>query len=895
MSVSPSLPERRSIQALMLMIPLLLAGCGDTSQSPEDPRILGVPPQVAYLGVDYSYNFGATGGDNLLNYSLVNNPSWLALDATTNKARKGIVLRGVPGVTGGRAGEDDLGNYDRIRITSNDGNLLGDTAFTIEVRHNALEIDDTTLTEGQANEPTVNKDSDEMCEIPDMDVAPEIPVEHENLVVDDGENYTRQTNQYTTHRSLIRVDLAQPSVEPVSVRFRISDDQDRTDEFCDDEDGPCEYAGSNRGRAIFGEDLFLNGNASRYQGGGFPEPPEYIEYIEENETEATGLLNFEAGQTTCFIPVWVHDDNLAEQSEYFNVELERVTEGIASVSEDGAVASQRVTIEDETPTVSLSDSTLVLSDNRPQTVTAELSRPNDTGRKLYALLEVLDEEGDAVEDINGCAPGGCAEGGSDSELPLVLTFEEGEEEVTFDLRADGVGSGKALEEEVVRELRFRRAYQYGRDSGAGTTDTSSTAYINEWTTDVANTELEDEFRIESLVAGERGEVYVAGTEDGEVGLQSINRLGDATMGETDVVVLGELGGDADWPEPGDGRVELTFAGQNTGTSNAPEITRYLGIGYAGAGAEGFNGLFRSRITTEDDGSPSREPEESSGDDELWTLSPGTVDGVPWNQEAVAVTAGGTLYAAALGDGSDPIRMRRIDTADDDSADPVWIRDLDAGDSSVAGLFTGSISGAQLVGDNRGQLDSDTAVGGRDFFLLGRDDDGSVNERVQFGVEDDDTVRLAASSGDRFWLAGESQQLYESNDFGGLERADDASEAPFLIAVDRTGSVEGVLHPAELEDDGDISTIQALSVSGNTAVLAGDTSGDSAYLMAVRFTNPDDEDADAFERLWRVDVDDAEGVIDMDYFRSRKLFVVLDQGDQQVIRLYDRHGNRLTSD
>ena len=896
MSVSTSLSVRRFFQALFLITPLLLAGCGDTSQSPEDPRILGVPPQVAYLGVDYSYNFGATGGDNLLNYSLVNNPSWLALDATTNNARKGIVLRGVPGITGGGSGEDDLGNYDRIRITTNDGNLLGDTAFTIEVRHNALEVAETTLTEGQANEPTVDRDSEEVCDIPDMDVTREIPVEHDNLVQADGDSYASQTNQYNTYRSLIRVDLAQPSVKPVTVRFRVSDDQDRSNEFCEDPDtaGPCEYQGSNRGRAIFGEDFFLNGNAPNYQGGGFPEPPEYIEYLNEGETGATGLLNFEAGQTTCFIPVWVHDDNLAEETETFNVELERVTEGMASLSEDGAVASQRVNIEDETPTVSLEEDTLVLSEGISQTVTATLSRPNDTGETLYALLEAVDEEGEPADD-------------DFAELPHKMSFAPGDKEVTFDLTADegdsddsGAGNNDALKEEVVRELRFNREFQFGRDGAARTTDAASNATINEWTSDVPDSELASDFEIKRLVAGEIGEVYVAGDDgSGRIGVQSINRLGEAAplADEEDIVALGELNGGADWPASSGKGIDLAFASQSTGTSNAPEITRYLGLAYPvdGDPATGFAALFRSRISTEDtDGDGEDETVRSdASEDLLWEFD---AFGNNWHQQALAVSAGGSLYAAGLGNNQDPIRMTRIDTEEDNgniTSDQVWSQDLEASESTIAGLFTGSISGTLLVGDNLGQVDPDTAVGSRDFFLLGRDDGGSTNERVQFGIEDDDRVKVADSSGDRVWLAGESSHLYEMNDFGGVERAGNARAAPFVLTVDRTGSVQGVLHPNELEDESGMETIQALTVSGNDAVLGGQIEGEGAYLMAVRYSNPQDDDESSLRKVWRVDISDADSVIDVDYFRNRKVFVVLEVGGGQIIRVYDRHGNRLT--
>ena len=886
MSVNITLPARRFVQALFLIAPPLFAGCGDTSQSPENPRIIGMPPQVAYLGVDYSYNFGATGGDNLLNYSLVNNPSWLALEATTNKARKGIVLRGVPGITGGGSGEADLGDHKRVRVTTNDGSLLGNQSFNIEVRHNPLEVSETTLTEGEANEPAVDKDTSETCEAPDMDVTRKITVQHDNLVQEDGDGYESQTNQYTTRRSLIRVDLGQPSVKPVTVRFRVSDDQDRSDAFCNDPDAeaPCEYRGGNRDRAIFGEDLLLNGNAANYQGGGFPEPPEYIDYISEGETGASGLLNFEAGQTTCFIPVWVHDDTLAEDTEYFNVTLERVTEGMASLSENGAVAGQRVDIEDETPSVSLDESTVVLSEGIAQTVTATLNRTNDTGETLYASLKAQNEAGEpANDDI--------------TPLPLLVSFQPGEKKATLALTADDLSVNGALEEEVVRELRFDRSFQFGRDGAAGTDDDATTAYINEWTSDVSSSDLVTPFTIESLVAGAIGEVYVAGRDgSGAVGLQSINRLGTAKPFDDsgDVVAQGELNGGADWPVAVEGSIDLAFAGDSDGTDSAPDITRYLGLVYSVEAdpVTGFASLFRSRIFTDDSGSTVRS---DSPDDRLWKVgSPGD----SWRQQAVAVTTGGSLYAAGVGAGSEPIRMTRVDTEEDDDGNPLasraWTEDLRAGDSNLAGLFSGGASGVLLAGDARGQVDADTVVGGRDFFLLGRDGEGSVAERVQFGVDADDEMALAEATGDRIWLAGESTNRYERNDTSGLASSGTLAEAvPYVVAVNRAGAVEGVLLPDAVAEDPGIASIQALTVAGGDAVIAGQVDEGAAYLMAMRYTGLQSDGDESIRKLWRINIDDADGIVDMDYFNNRKIFVVLKTGSGRVIRLYDRHGNRLT--
>lgn len=896
MSVSAiAVPVRRSVQALCFVLPLLLSGCGDTSQSPENPEIIGVPPNVAYLGVDYSYNFGALGGDNLLNYSLVNNPSWLALEATTNKARKGIVLRGVPGITGGRKGEDDLGENGNIRITTNDGKLIGDSEFSIEVRHNPLEISDATVTEGEAYEPEVDKDAEEVCDIPDREVAPEAVVEHRKLVVGREDVYESATRTYTSRRALIRVDLGQPSVEPVSVRFRI-----QGQETCEQgEEIPCEYEGGNQGKALYGEDLVLDGNAR--QGSGFPEPPDYVEYLSENGNGATGLLNFEAGQTTCFIPVWVHDDNLAEDSEFFNVELERVTDGIASVENNGAVSSRSVTIEDDTPTASFEHEQVVLSEGSRREVTATLSRSNDTGKPLYAAVEVAEVDDDAPWQVELCSDdtgNTCVTvDGNNNNASLTLEFEKGAKERDFYVKAQTV-SDAPLREEVVRQLQYVENFQYGRELAAATVDSTVEATINEWTSDTDLSALG--FNVQSLVPGELGEVYVAGAEgSGKIGVHSINRFGSSDTADQDVLALGAVNGNADWtPLSSDGSVKLAFAGENPGTEDAPEVTRYLGVAYPASPDEGRAKLLGSTVSTEEDDNGNRIIVRSgSGEsgDFLWGLTLG--DG-KWAQRALAVDVEGSLYAGGLGANS--VRLTGIDTGQDSNGNPVaeraWSESLEATDPSLKGLFTSGITGVTAIGDDGGAVDPGANVGGQDFYLVTRNTgDGSVNQRAQFGIEGDDRVALSGTGSSRFWLAGNESGPYKVNDSDGFDAPEDASDAPFLIAVDRSGSARAAFHPGE--EDESISSIQALSVSGDDVFIAGEKGDGSVYLMGLRYDNESDEesDEDSFvTKRWLVSVDEASSVVDMAPFRDEKLFLVLEKGaGKQVLRPYDQRGNRLT--
>lgn len=138
---------RRTAVASVLMF--ALAGC-KTEKAPDQPTILGVPPASAYLGVEYSYNFGAYGGEDILDYSLTNAPSWLALEDTSNKARQGIIMRGVPGLTGGSRGDSDLGKTRDINLVTTDGRMAGAQPFDIDVKYNLLSLDSEAFSEGKS-------------------------------------------------------------------------------------------------------------------------------------------------------------------------------------------------------------------------------------------------------------------------------------------------------------------------------------------------------------------------------------------------------------------------------------------------------------------------------------------------------------------------------------------------------------------------------------------------------------------------------------------------------------------------------------------------------------------------------------------------------------------------
>src|SRR5690606_3098200 len=83
---------------------VFLAACSGGKGSEKELRILGTPPPQAYLGVEYKYDVGIDGGSGIPTVSLSNAPRWMSAEYVDNPARKGVVVRGVPGISSG-AGE----------------------------------------------------------------------------------------------------------------------------------------------------------------------------------------------------------------------------------------------------------------------------------------------------------------------------------------------------------------------------------------------------------------------------------------------------------------------------------------------------------------------------------------------------------------------------------------------------------------------------------------------------------------------------------------------------------------------------------------------------------------------------------------------------------------------
>ncbi|TVP56193.1 MAG: hypothetical protein EA349_08275 [Halomonadaceae bacterium] len=922
---------------LGLLFLLLLAGCR-TERDPENPTILGSPPQDAYLGVDYYYNFGALGGDDLLNYSLSNAPQWMTLEDTTNKARKGVVLRGVPGISGGRRGEADLGTTDNIRITSNDGKLIGDGSFSVRVQHNPLTVKNAQVEEGKAYIPNVNQRDDNVCELPDMKEVEDVEVSHRKLAVVNGADEglpepgpggfnPEVSRTYEAYPILIEVTLGQPSVEPVTVKFEVRDnfdsDFDGTDGFgecsdarADEENIPCEYRNRNQGKAIYNEDFKLNS-------GRFSAPPDYLEYLSEEDRRGTGLLTFEPGITRCFIRAEVFADNLPESTESFTVELLEVRQGIASLSENGAVRRATVNILDNTPILSLSPEVITQSRGQTRQYTARLSEPNPHKVPMQALLDFDPTESDATtaDYVLSFAD---QEGSS-----VVLSFPPDEDEVHFGLELLENGSNNEPRQlDDLLRIRGNVAHQFGREFFARSQGAESDVSINEWTTPLSITE----FVPSSIVSGAFGELYLAGLGNNAttLNLWSINRLGvsDVTAEDTERLL------DQVSLEGLNGSPRLAFNTQQRGTSNIPRLRRNLALGFGtdgsfadspGTGIADFGLMyFRSLIGRESNDDEVEEPFPDMV--ELWRTRDGSAAADMIEQLLVQSNGRVVVGGITEGDWEDPntgtllrhqgngdILQVAYDTLQEDTnsfrSDRLWASVEGSGQRDrFAGIGESLRGEIMMLGSSQGEFRSGQTVGGEDFIYSSINPNGFLGRTLQFGTNEHDRFEKMVMAPRHIWGVGSSSLDYRLDADERTPRllrspGFNNSHNPYVLVTNQLGNLSAVM-VAPSADSAANQTVSAVASSGSRLYISGETDGafvpgehgPGAYLLMVSYNERArlDEDEEFLKEEWRIQLPGVERVLDLSLHDNRKLFMLVDEGNNDYqVRIYNQLGELLT--
>ncbi|BES71240.1 hypothetical protein RE428_22580 [Marinobacter nanhaiticus D15-8W] len=828
---------------LALVAVLAITGC-KSEKSPEQPTIIGTPPGTAYLGVEYYYNFGAYGGDGILDYSLTNAPPWLGLEDTSNKARQGIIMRGVPGVTGGNRGEADLVDNDDINLTTTDGSRVGVQPFDIQVKTNKLSLSSETFTEGRRSEDVAGAGEGELCAMPNMEGTGRHTITFNSYAGDGSLESANNTATLETYPVLVKVLLDQPSVQTSKIAFELRSDYDPAD--CDDSATPpnkaCEFSALNRTRAQLGSDIVLAGNGNGSGASQRLPQPDYIEVT----GETSGVITLDRGVTECFIRLEVVDDRFAEPTEFLEIALTEVRQGLVSLGDSDDEVVQGITIADNAPTVSFrsakDQSVSAINEGEAQAFKAVLDRGDAPADEIYyaRLTNDEDSEGGAEADdyeflvVDQDNPDAFTAGDE-------LVFPAGINTVNFQVRAVDDSASPPAEEDPAQNgpdnndeyltITVDKGYHDGRPRYAGEGDNLK-LWINEMTAPLMVGDSTLGLQPNDVAVGDNGRIFVVSSfTDGArryVHIEIFNRFGESTP-EQDFTI----------PTNGtiDARPIIAYEERTNTVANETRTRREFAVafqtnraipGNSHAGATD-TAIYYFRRDADD-----------VEYKEIWHGQFGTSgDDIPVK---VALNTNGSVFLTGTttgawpeetrGGGIDPY-IQRIDTITDEGVEKpeiAWTAQNGSGaDETVQGLGV-STSTAYAIGTTTGQIGTDTALGGRDLFLTNYSGSIEVPPEVsQLGTEKNDTINSALVDNSFVWMLGDGLFGYDRgiDEEEYVTRLDAQPQAAttlgYLLTYNLSGAFDAAISLNDISDASDESFTGLARFDGD-AILGGRTSG-----------------------------------------------------------------------
>ncbi|PAV26299.1 hypothetical protein C8D92_10278 [Tamilnaduibacter salinus] len=902
-------PTRRSAGVIAVLAILIGLSACRTEKPADQPTVLGVPPDEAYLGVEYSYNFGAFGGDDLLDFSLTNAPPWLGLEATSNKARPGIIMRGVPGITGGARGDDDLGTVRNINVTTTDGGQVGAQQFEITVNPNLLSASGESIREGESAQDVEDAGEGERCEQPDLSGRGSHEVTFDTFN-DDGTQSGTETRAYDTNPVLVTVELTEPSVQTSKIAFELRSDFDPDSCESDANAQECEFSNSNRDKAQIGKDVVLQGNqpASKDQ---LPQP-DYVDVLDER----SGVLTIPRGKTECYLRLELVDDDFPEPAESFEVAFTDVRQGLVHLGEDNEGVNHTVNITDNSPTVRFESvnglETTALSQGATRQYRAFLTRNggsvNDTFRVRLGKGEDSNAGGDDFE-FRQCDADGTNCSAID-ELVFSKSADAGPDENInrreFFIKATGAPGVTADDKNLI--VAVDKGYQDGRP-GYVRLGQSMTVWLNALTepltvaagaTDVA---VADEGR--SFVAGRsdspaQGWLQVFdrfGNEESMLTVDAGGAVGDrvvVTQSQRDVTV------DNDTEEVNEVAIAFQTDGTIAGASNQGNTDTVIALFRRNDGDEDYTFVWDVQVGT-------------PGADDVRDIRIGSGGSV-----FIAGETTGTWGGESSSGGEDGY-LQRIDSIEEDGgpekAKVAWTRQYGTvGDDRVTAL-TLSGSTAHAVGAS-GQ------AGNRDFVFASDSgtNDGATVTRA--GTARNDRAADATALNDRFWLAGTGPVYTVSRDESNTASlsASGENDRVYGLVFNQTGNVdsaialdaagegsdESVGRPAPLQDDMVFAGVRGIG-----------TGGESLWFSRVRRNltseekNVDDDDElesvdiPSLESIWNVSHEQSGGmalgtgveVLASDGYQASEITVLIERNDgnggtEQRLMLFNGDGQPL---
>jgi len=896
---------RLSQTVCRFLVPVLtlavLAGC-KTKNPPDQPTVLGTPPNTAYLGVDYYYDFGGYGGSDILKYTLSNAPPWMGLEETTNKARSGIVLHGVPGITGGHRGAADLGKTDGIAITATDGSLLGSGTFSVTVRKNELGTSDVEATEGKPSAAEGVSAASTVCDKGDTSQTGTLTANNVSVYDSNNVKTGTTTKTYKTYPVLIPVTLTKPSVEDVTVAWDLATSYDATCQGVQPSstfDHDCEFSPGNLKSAQLGKDVV--GTT-----GTMATTPGYLQYTGTN----SGTLTIPAGKSTCFIRVEVADDNLPEQDESFHVELTGVRKGLADL---GPSKNGKVTIHDNQPTVSFSRDSDAISVGGASGYTATLSESPSvvTTVPLNAIGASTIGSGDYEIQVNGTAT-------------KDLVFQPGEQSRSFTVKAlNGSSPQDPFTDDMLLDLGPDKNRAYGHEDFVFAGDSSIAIDINEWVKRLQVGQSSG-FVPNSMAVGDFGRVFLAGVEGGKVKLKVLDRFSNDVSSEIPATAFDGSGAESNpYVAYNERTINIKNAYNQTVSVPRREVVVAFDTDGALSGQTQLGGLDAGVVML-------RRQDSASHYRYQWNFQLGS----PGNDivRGASFDPGGNAYLGGITDGVWPqnsasgkedafaARINNQDsTSDNLQSSPVlnWERQWGStqNDNVVSVFNIGSTLYA--AGTTTGAVDTANHVfGGIDGFFSKMQDQSGAITNFQFGTQYDDNVMAMTGRNQYLFVTGGSVADYQVGVTQDVLKDSPSlnSENGFLLHLYATGAINTTLM---LKDPSDTSTdlFDAISVnsSGDRIFTGGETDGvftqgsSSAgkdLILARTDVETDSRTrARTLKEIWRIQQDSSgdEKVIALGLYGDKKLVALVRTGSDQTgvhqyqIRLYKlQDGTELTS-
>ncbi|MEC7814777.1 MAG: hypothetical protein VX939_00780 [Pseudomonadota bacterium] len=876
--------------AAIFLLALSGAGC-KTEKDPDQPTLIGSPPDTAYLGVEYYYNWGAYGGEGILDYSLTNAPAWLALEDTSNKARQGVIMRGVPGLSGGNRGDADVGNNDNIDIISTDGRMAGFQPFDIQVKRNLVTAEVPDITEGER--PVLAEPTDRNCRLPDLE-----PRGQHEYTIDLYDETGARTGQSTvvseTRRAYARLQLEQPSVTRVAIAFELQSDFDplECDEGFSDGHQRCTYGTRNNGRAIIGQDFVALGSDSDAPFDRRGVALDYIQYQQNADgIYDRGVVTLEPGIVECYIPFEVVDDRIPEPSELASVELTEIRNGLASLGNDNSGVTANLTIADDEPVVTLETQ----AGGQRDSLNVESSRS-------YVARLSGEREGEVrlrLADVQGASASLGNQYSADTDE---LVFPEGVDEVTFSVTANPYVNAADETDDLFGQLGSDNAYQNGREGYVRTAaDTLLRLNLNRLDGVLAF----GNFVPTDLVLGQGGRLFVAGYDPDN-------------SNQVQIRVFDQEGVQMGAP------VEITGAGASLAPSqvfvdvaerqvtvDTSRVTRYdvavaftTDNGAIGANAKGGEdvvvGLYRYNGTTEvyEPLWPDLYRLGTSGDDVArWVgLNPGT------GFVAVAGETTGTWPNQTRSGGVDAFLARIDSTTDAANLVPTlaWARQAGSGgNDQVVGGSIDAIS-PLLFAQAAGSVDG-TASTGPFYFSGSASADLSL---TQIGTDASETLRDGFYAGGNQWLIGDAQVTYatkeseDGNEQLSLARTVSDSRAGFSLGYGSSAVIRQA-NSYNDQNDGANDRMNTGVWFDGSVVVAGSTDGEfqnginapagGAAVLARGTGNPDDG---PFGN-WRTQLAEAgSSVVGLENYRDDELVALIEEASGRYVLLLNAEGRLL---